>query len=276
MRPAPAPTPAAANRPAPRFPDRAAPPFTAAPENYSGFSGAGEPVVGAGLGGWRSGREGVRYKGPHPKPGWQLDWDEKKSSTDLVIELENNQKALEVELLGARDERTAIQNEITQIKHEQLMREVGIAQTGIPVAQQPQIVTIQDAIERAREQHSDNLIFGADVDGEAAELTSNADSPERVFKHLTALAEASNLLRTALKQTGQAKLGKPVCEWLTEQNIPASKEHQKTMEEKREKVNRTWDFGDGSTHVFQNHTKPNEAKAPNQCVRIYFEWCSRP
>src|SRR5262249_40857395 len=63
------------------------PPFTSALEVYSGFSGAGEPVRGGGLGGWRTGREGVRYKGPHPKPGWQLDWDEKKSSSDLVIDL---------------------------------------------------------------------------------------------------------------------------------------------------------------------------------------------
>ena len=60
-------TPAAPKRPA--QPDRAAPPFTSAPEVYSGFSGPGEPVRGAGLGGWRNGREGVRYKGPSPKPG---------------------------------------------------------------------------------------------------------------------------------------------------------------------------------------------------------------
>ena len=57
------------------------------PDTYSGISGPGEPVTGDGLGGWRSGNEGVRYKGPHPKPGWQLDWDEKQTSTDLVINL---------------------------------------------------------------------------------------------------------------------------------------------------------------------------------------------
>jgi hypothetical protein len=54
---------------------------------YSGISGPGEPVIGAGLGGWRSGRDGVRYKGPHPKNTWQLDWDAKETSTDKVIEL---------------------------------------------------------------------------------------------------------------------------------------------------------------------------------------------
>jgi beta-xylosidase len=29
----------------------------------------------------------VHYKGDHPKPGWQLDWDEKSWSTDKVIDL---------------------------------------------------------------------------------------------------------------------------------------------------------------------------------------------
>ena len=66
---------------------RAAPVFTSPEAVYSGFSGPGEPVRGAGLGGWRSGREGVRYQGPHPKPGWRLDWDEKQTSSDKVIEL---------------------------------------------------------------------------------------------------------------------------------------------------------------------------------------------
>lgn len=66
---------------------RNAPVYTSPPEVYSGLSGPGEPVAGDGLGGWRTGREGVRYKGAHPKPGWQLDWDAKESSTDKVIQL---------------------------------------------------------------------------------------------------------------------------------------------------------------------------------------------
>lgn len=35
---------------------------------YSGVSGAGSPVVGEGEGGWRSGPDGVKYQGLHPKP----------------------------------------------------------------------------------------------------------------------------------------------------------------------------------------------------------------
>jgi hypothetical protein len=40
------------------------------PEVYSGVSGPGQPVDGTGRGGYRSGREGVMYRGPDPKPGW--------------------------------------------------------------------------------------------------------------------------------------------------------------------------------------------------------------
>jgi xylan 1,4-beta-xylosidase len=65
----------------------AAPLSVSQPGTYSGISGPGAPVQGNGLGGWRSGKDGVRYKGPNPKPGWQLDWDEKQTSSDLVISL---------------------------------------------------------------------------------------------------------------------------------------------------------------------------------------------
>jgi hypothetical protein len=53
---------------------------------FSGISGPGEPVQGDGSGGWRSGKEGVRYKGAHPKAGWQRDWDEKQTTSDRAID----------------------------------------------------------------------------------------------------------------------------------------------------------------------------------------------
>lgn len=53
---------------------RSQPVFTSRPEVYSGISGPGQPVVGDGSGGYRSGNDGVTYKGPDPKPGWKTDW----------------------------------------------------------------------------------------------------------------------------------------------------------------------------------------------------------
>jgi xylan 1,4-beta-xylosidase len=49
---------------------RALPPKYSKPDTYSGISGPGQPVVGTGLGGYRTGRDGVMYRGPDPKVGW--------------------------------------------------------------------------------------------------------------------------------------------------------------------------------------------------------------
>ncbi len=49
---------------------RSQPTITGKPDNYSGVSGPGQPVTGTGYGGYRSGREGLMYRGPDPKPGW--------------------------------------------------------------------------------------------------------------------------------------------------------------------------------------------------------------
>ena len=43
-------------------------------KQFLGVSGPGKPVVGNGWGGWRSGHDGVRYSGPHPRPEYNLDW----------------------------------------------------------------------------------------------------------------------------------------------------------------------------------------------------------
>lgn len=42
----------------------------------SGISGPGLTVVGDGSGGWRSGSEGVVYKGLNPKPEWSTAWND--------------------------------------------------------------------------------------------------------------------------------------------------------------------------------------------------------
>jgi hypothetical protein len=58
-------------------------PFTSPANVYSGVSGPGKPVVGNGWGGYRSGREGVFYKGLDPlKPGWHKM--ENRTSTSAI------------------------------------------------------------------------------------------------------------------------------------------------------------------------------------------------
>ena len=50
---------------------RSVPPFSSPQEFFSGSSGPGAPVQGDGYGGYRTGRDGVMYRGVAPaKPGW--------------------------------------------------------------------------------------------------------------------------------------------------------------------------------------------------------------
>jgi hypothetical protein len=69
--------PSAPNRQA----DRSAPVFSSPADCYSGISGAGSPVKGDGWGGYRTGREGVMYRGLAPaKPGWLPLGDKAKAT----------------------------------------------------------------------------------------------------------------------------------------------------------------------------------------------------
>lgn len=43
-------------------------------KQYQPISGAGYKVSGEGFGGWRSGTDGVRYQGDHPRPEYNLDF----------------------------------------------------------------------------------------------------------------------------------------------------------------------------------------------------------
>jgi beta-xylosidase len=72
------PTPEASRDP---HADRSSPPFSSPADVYSGISGPGAPVEGDGYGGYRTGRDGVMYKGTAPpKTGW-LDLGDKASGS---------------------------------------------------------------------------------------------------------------------------------------------------------------------------------------------------
>ncbi len=186
------------------------------------------------------------------------------ASESLVSELTTQLDKVAAEL-------TRVQNDFDIYRHQNALTPNDSKSPAIQTKEQ--LTSIDEAINRARSEFAEELIFGDDVDNEATRLKPDAGPPSRVFNHLAKLAEASRLLRSAIVNSGSASLGKPICEWLSESGVTASGEHQETMKG-RGKSERTWDFGDGTDHVFENHTKPNDAKSPNQCVRIYFEWCN--
>lgn len=208
----------------------------------------------------------------------------KRDATKVTASLKSQNNELQdrltrsQELVGLLTEETErLERELTRVQNEwdneRLLRGTAANDKSQPIAQQQeQLTTVAEAVERARQMHSDALIFGEDVDAEVKRLEEDAGPPSRVFNHLSKLAEASRVLQKAIQDTGAATLGRPICDWLTAKGAQASGEHQKTMEGKGKKE-RTWDFGDGKKHVFENHTKPNDATSPNRCVRIYFAWC---
>ena len=71
--------PAVSRAPGPR----SEPTKTGTLENYSGLSGPGQPVEGTGYGGYRSGNEGLMYRGPEPKEGW-LDFGNRGRGTAVA------------------------------------------------------------------------------------------------------------------------------------------------------------------------------------------------
>ncbi len=199
--------------------------------------------------------------------------EELAASQQLSDELTKETTRLESELEDASNELARLRNELD---NERLLRgSAAPTASAPPVQQQSQPTTVAEAIQRAKQTLSADLIFGADIDSEASQLKEDAGPPSRVSAHLAKLAEVSRLLRAELEATGSASLGKPICDWLKGHGVGASGEYPLTMSNRAERTARTWDFGNGNTHVYEKHTKPNEATSPNQCVRIYFEWCEK-
>ena len=199
--------------------------------------------------------------------------EELAASLQLSDELTKETIALEAELEDTSNELARVRNEWD---NERLLSSSAVpTPSAPPIQQQSQPTTVCEAMQRAKQTLSADLIFGADNDSEVSRLKEDAGPPSWVLTHLTKLAELSQTLRKALDDTGRASIRKPICKWLTDQGVIASGEHALTMSNKGEAAARTWDFGNGTKHTFENHTKPNEATSPNQCVRIYFEWCEK-
>lgn len=184
---------------------------------------------------------------------------------------ENDDLVKQIEELEAK--LTDTSNELAQLRYQHASGQRPAEVKTPPVQHRPQPQTITEAIDRARKEFAEELIFGGHVDCEAGRLLAEAGPPSWVFTHLEWLSKLSKALQTALRDTGKASLGIPHCDWLTKEGVIASPEKGRTMEVGA--AARTWDFGkgNGTKFTFNNHTKPNDAAPHNQCVRIYFQWC---
>jgi hypothetical protein len=114
------------------------------------------------------------------------------------------------------------------------------------------ILTVRDAVERARAEHPDSLVFGPAVEEGLAGLGPDAGPPDKVYSYLTKLGRLS-------RARGAGPLGTSPLEWLKQQNVSASQEG--------EGVKRAW-----GGREYDWHLKPAENVPPDRCVRIYFAW----
>lgn len=127
--------------------------------------------------------------------------------------------------------------------------------------------SVADAVDRARVEFTQELVFGDEVEKGLEDLSPDAGPPEKVYEYLKTLAEMTRKRRTG-------GLGKDMILWLRDQGLRASNESETILNNPQEMQKRTWHDG-FRRRKFDKHLKPKEATSPDQCVRIYFEYDDR-
>jgi hypothetical protein len=133
-----------------------------------------------------------------------------------------------------------------------------------PPQQEMPPTTVQEAVDSARRQYGDTLIFGPDVDEGMKTLATDAGPPEKIGNYLYTLS-------TLVTARRAGPLGTSSILWLRDHGAIASNESETTGNSAAERQKRTWRDGKGRRY-FDMHLKPNEAVAPDRCVRIYFDY----
>lgn len=124
--------------------------------------------------------------------------------------------------------------------------------------------SVEEAVNRAREELHEDLVFGSEVSTSVAGLTPDAGPPEKILSYLRSLAEM-----TRAKRAGT--LGMNALQWLKERGVTASGESDTDLRSPTSRRARTWDNANGSKREFNYHLKPNDGTSPDRCVRIYFD-----
>jgi hypothetical protein len=124
--------------------------------------------------------------------------------------------------------------------------------------------TVREAVDQAQKKHPEILLFGDDVLIGLRGLAYDAGPPEKVAQYLATLAEMG-----CARKAGS--LGKSAIMWLRDRGVSASSESETVRNSTAEMAKRTWRDGVGR-RPFDLHLKPNEAVAPDRCVRIYFDF----
>jgi predicted nucleic acid-binding Zn-ribbon protein len=124
--------------------------------------------------------------------------------------------------------------------------------------------TVREAYKRAKRYFAETLIFGSDVEEGIDTLVENAGPPDKIYDYLEFLSEMT-------REKRNRSLGMSEIQWLKEFGCNCSLESETVKKCRQEMNKRIWNDG-RETRQFEMHLKPNEATAPNKCVRIYFDW----
>jgi hypothetical protein len=181
----------------------------------------------------------------------------------LAEELQDRCTYLESEL-----ERTREQSEELRAQNVSLLQVWNYQQTSgmadiAPVEEAP-VTSVEEAVQRAQEAFSGELVFGDDVAESVLSLAADAGPPDKILTHLSHLAEMTRKRR-------DGGLGKDVILWLRERGVNCSSESQTTLNSTAEMGRRTWSDG-RSQRKFEKHLKPSDGTSPDRCVRIYFDY----
>lgn len=128
------------------------------------------------------------------------------------------------------------------------------------------LVTVLDAITKAKSCLKDELRFGDDALTGAEKVNYNKVPVEKIYKYLEGLARLAQVKR-------DGSLNKSEITWLNENGYSASPESATIRNSSDEMKKRTWHDGTGR-RKFELHMKPTDAAHPDACVRIYFAWDS--
>jgi hypothetical protein len=181
----------------------------------------------------------------------------------LAEELLERCSRLEADLENARQQAEDLRAQNISLRQVWDYQKAPDAADIAPVEDAP-IESVEDAVNRARELYSDELLFDGDVADSIETLAAEAGPPDKIFTQLGQLAAMTRKRR-------EGALGKDVIVWLRERGVNCSNESQTILNNPAEMARRTWRDG-RSSRKFAQHLKPSDGTSPDRCVRIYFDY----
>jgi len=186
------------------------------------------------------------------------DWEQ------LAIDYCERVEKLENDIDQKDNEIVDLQTQLANLKSTYSWKSIQVASQD-DIEPEAQIESIEDVLEKARENFHDVLVFGEDVDGGMSNLAPNACPPEKIYRYLECLHEMGCVLKR------KPSLNNSIIGWLNENGVNASTESETILNSDEEMSKRIWHDGERRSQ-FKFHLKPTDAAHPDKCVRIYFKY----